>query len=114
MNEDFDILGYNEECVEEFQGEEPNTQRKGKENSNQNESFVRNGKLSICGWETKQEGKTVMKCIYFETHKVVEWWGIDIGFSTIQHDSLVVHANSSIHKLSQARMYEEQNYHWLH
>jgi len=25
-----DILGYNEKCVEEFQGEEPSTQRKGK------------------------------------------------------------------------------------
>jgi hypothetical protein len=29
--------------------------------------------------------------------------GIDIGFSTMQHDSLVVHANSSIHTLSQAK-----------
>jgi hypothetical protein len=30
LNEDLDILGYNEECVEEFQGEEPSTQRKRK------------------------------------------------------------------------------------
>jgi hypothetical protein len=30
LNEDLDILGYNEECVEEFQGEEPSTQKKRK------------------------------------------------------------------------------------
>jgi hypothetical protein len=53
--------------------------------------------------ETKHEGKIIMKCIYCETHKAVRPWGIDIGFSTMQHDSLVVHANSSIHKLSQAK-----------
>jgi hypothetical protein len=30
LNKDLDILGYNEKCVEEFQGEEPSTQRKRK------------------------------------------------------------------------------------
>lgn len=53
--------------------------------------------------EAKHEGKTIMKCIYFETHKATGPWGISIGFSTLQHDSIVVHVSSSIHKLSQEK-----------
>ena len=49
--------------------------------------------------ETKHERKIVMKCIYDETHKATEPWGINIGFSTMHYDSLVVHSNSNIHKL---------------
>ena len=53
--------------------------------------------------EAKHEGKIVMKCIYCEMHKAIRPWGIGTGFSTLQHDSIVVHASSSIHKLSQAK-----------
>ena len=53
--------------------------------------------------EAKHEGKTIMKCIYCETHKATGLRGIDTGCSTLQHDSLVVHASSSSHKLSQAK-----------
>ena len=53
--------------------------------------------------EAKHEGKTVMKCIYCEEHKAPGPWGIGIGCFALQHDSLVVHASSSIHKLSQAK-----------
>ena len=44
-----------------------------------------------------------MKCIYCETHKETGPWGIGIGCSNLQHESLVVHASSSAHKLSQAK-----------
>ena len=53
--------------------------------------------------EGKHERKTIMKCIYCETHEAIGPWGIGTGFSTLQHDSIVVHASSSIHKLSQAK-----------
>ena len=36
-------------------------------------------------------------------HKATRPWGIDIVLSTLQHDSLVVHASSSAHKLSQEK-----------
>ena len=54
--------------------------------------------------EAKHEGKTIMKCIYCEMHKETKPWGIGIGCSTLQHESLVVHASSSAHKLSQEKL----------
>ena len=53
--------------------------------------------------EAKHEGKTILKCIYCETHKAIGPWRIGTGCSTLQHDSIVVHASSSIQELSQAK-----------
>ena len=57
--------------------------------------------------EEKHEGKIVMKCIYCETHKAIVQWGIGTGFSTLQHDSIVIRASSSTHKLSQENGFVE-------
>ena len=102
LNENLDILGHNEGCDEEFQGGEPSTQKKRKLKVRR--EFREQWKTKY-KWlrDAKHEGKAVMKCIYCETHKETDPWGIGIGCSTFQHDSLVVHASSSIHKLSQAK-----------
>ena len=41
--------------------------------------------------------------MYCETHKETIPCGIGTGFSTLKHDSIVVHASSSIHKISQEK-----------
>ena len=41
--------------------------------------------------------------MYCETHKETVPWGIGTGFSTLKHDSIVVHSSSSIHKISQEK-----------
>lgn len=82
LNEDLDILGHNEGCDEEFQGGEPNTQKKRKLKVRR--EFREQWKTKY-KWlrDAKHEGKTVLKCIYCETHKATGPCGIDIGCSTL-------------------------------
>ena len=96
-NEEYDILEHNEESDEEFHHREPSTQKKRKKKVKR--EFHDQWKNK---WlrEAKHDGKTVMKCIYCETHKEIGPWKIGIGLSTLQHDSIVVHASLGIHKLS--------------
>ncbi|KAH9293091.1 hypothetical protein KI387_041709, partial [Taxus chinensis] len=106
LNDDSNLLGYNEEYVEELEGGEPGTQKKRKPKAKREFREEWKDKYKWLKSVT-HEGKTVMKCIYCEEHKLVGPWGSGTGCTSMQHDALVTHANSRNHKLSETKWISE-------
>ncbi|XP_057858696.1 uncharacterized protein LOC131067628 [Cryptomeria japonica] len=106
LNENSTLLGYNEEYVEELEGGELSVQKKRTPKAKR--EFREEWKDKYKWLKTAtHEGKTVMKCIYCEEHKLVGPWGAGTGCTSMQHDALVTHANSRNHKLSEAKWISE-------